>query len=97
MTDTTTIKAISVKKGMADCEAIEVTFTKVDEEPYTPGDISGNGILDFGDVGLLINHILGIYELTDLIMLRNADINKDGILGFDDIGIMLLRLGLVIQ
>jgi hypothetical protein len=97
LTDTTTIKAISVKRGMVDCEAIEVTFTKVDEEPYTPGDISGNGILDFGDVGLLLNHILGIYELTDPIMLRNADINKDGILGFDDIGIMLLRLGLVIQ
>jgi hypothetical protein len=84
---------------MADSYVSEMTFTiePADEDPYVPGDISGNGFLDFGDVGLLLNHITGIYVLTDPVMLRNADINKDGILAFDDIGIMLLRLGLVAQ
>ena len=97
LTSTTTINAVAYKEAMSDSEVLEVTFTvePPDEETYIPGDVSGNGFLDFGDVGLLLNHLMGIYELTNPIMLRNADINKDGILRFDDIGIMLLRLGLV--
>ena len=93
----TTIKVIAYKESMQDSEMVMVTFTV--EPPargtYFPGDISGNGYLDFGDAGLLLNHVTEIYELTDPIMLKNADINNDGTLGFDDVGIMLLRLGLV--
>ena len=49
-----------------------------------PGDVNGDGVIDFDDILAVLDHYNGIYLLTGDKFLA-ADINDDGVIDFDDI------------
>ena len=51
---------------------------------FTPGDVNGDGVIDFDDVLDALNHYLGTTLLEGDAFLA-ADVNKDGVLDFDDV------------
>lgn len=52
---------------------------------YIPGDVSGNGKIDIGDVTLLIDLTLGKVTDLDEFQVAAADYNRDGSVDIDDI------------
>ena len=52
---------------------------------YIPGDVTGNDVIDIGDVTLLIDIVLGKAVNLDEFALAAADANRDGEVNIDDV------------
>lgn len=52
---------------------------------YIPGDVTGNDVIDIGDVTLLIDIVLGKTVNLDEFALVAADANRDGEVNIDDV------------
>ncbi len=52
---------------------------------YIPGDVTGNDVIDIGDVTLLIDIVLGKAVNLDEFALVAADANRDGEVNIDDV------------
>ena len=65
----------------------------VPSNPFMPGDVNEDKLIDIADVNGVINTMLGKSDLTDT-QLRNADFNHDGTVDIADVnGVINLMLG----
>ena len=80
-----------VKNSTLNVDIDEITFALtsgvVEISDRTPGDASGDGIIDLKDVVMLRRYLTGGWDVT--VDVSNADVNADGVLDLKDV--VLLR------
>ena len=67
---------------------IKNSINYLDQFTYTPGDINQDTIIDILDMVIIINNILGSYDLNQ-IQFYSADMNEDGIINIQDVIIII--------
>ncbi len=75
------------------CLTAEAQPQYAPNNPFMPGDVNEDKVIDIADVNGVINTMLGKSDLTDT-QLRNADFNHDGMVDIADVnGVINLMLG----
>lgn len=69
-------------------ETIRTLINYLNQFTYTPGDVNQDSIIDVLDMVIIINNILGSYELNQL-QFYSADMNEDGTINIQDVIIII--------
>ena len=65
-------------------------FTR-ESDPVLHGDVNGDGVIDYSDVTLLLQH-LAKWDVGHIVNTNNADVNGDGVIDYSDVTLLLQYL-----